>query len=355
MTRVGIIGARGVGAIHAAALKSMPGVEVAMIAGSTKASAAETARRLDVKRWTADAADLVTDRTIDAVHVCTPNDQHFDAVRQALAAGKHVLCEKPLALSPAQADLLAASARHHDGVTAVAYNYRYSALVPRLRQLVTDGRLGAIHTIRASYLQSWGLDRTHSWRSDPARGGCSRVLSDIGVHLLDLVEFVGGTRFEALHTTFTALGGLGPGSDDVAMATAQSTDGIGLSFLASQIAAGRSNSLSVAVDGRSGSAEWSMADSEVVTLTDASAVSGLRTDVHAPASVAGEFWRTEPSADRARRALFTDFYTAIATGNRPPRLPTFADGARHVRLVADASEALTTQFPGGNDDSALSA
>ncbi|TWD78978.1 putative dehydrogenase [Kribbella amoyensis] len=351
MIRVGIIGARGVGAIHAAVLAALPEVEVTTIAGTTPASAAAAARRLGVPRWTADLTELVS--KVDAVHVCSPNDQHFEAVRLALAAGKHVLCEKPLTLTPDQADVLAATALQHGGITAVAYNYRYSVLVPRLRRLVSDGRLGEVHTIRASYLQAWGLEGRQSWRSDPARTGRSRVLSDIGVHLLDLVEFVGDTHFEALNTTFTGLSRTDPRCDDVAMATARSGDGIGLSFVASQISAGHANSLTISVDGRSASAEWSLTDAEVVTVS--AAVPGLRTDVHAPASVAGEFWRAEPSPDSARRALFTDFYSAVATGTRPSRLPTFADGARHVRIVAAASEALTSRPQGGNDDSALSA
>jgi predicted dehydrogenase len=314
-------------------------------------SAAAAARRLGVKHWTDDLNELVT--KVDAVHVCSPNDQHFEAVRLALAAGKHVLCEKPLTSTPAQADVLATTALHHGGITAVAYNYRYSALGPRLRRLVTDGRLGEIHTMRASYLQAWGLERQQSWRSDPARSGRSRVLSDIGVHLLDLVEFVGSTHFGALDTRFTGLGRTGPGCDDVAMATARSVDGVGLSFVASQISAGHANSLTISIDGRTASAEWSLKDAEVLTV--AFAVPGLRSDIHAPASVAGEFWRAEPSPDSARLSLFTDFYTAVATGTRPSRLPTFADGARHVHVVAAASEALTSQSQGGNDDPALSA
>ncbi|TCC61919.1 Gfo/Idh/MocA family oxidoreductase [Kribbella pittospori] len=212
VTRVGIIGARGVGAIHAAVLQTLPGVEVTMIAGSGPATAAAAARRLGVRRWTADAVELVTDPEIDAVHVCTPNDQHFDVVRLSIAAGKHVLCEKPLTLVPAHADLLAAAAEQHEAITTVAYNYRYSPLVPRLQRLIADGRLGSLHTIRAGYLQNWALDRVHSWRSDPAQGGRSRVLNDIGVHLIDLVEFVSGTRLERLDTTFTALDGLAPGA-----------------------------------------------------------------------------------------------------------------------------------------------
>ncbi|TCC61920.1 hypothetical protein E0H73_14380 [Kribbella pittospori] len=129
--------------------------------------------------------------------------------------------------------------------------------------------------------------------------------------------------------------------------------------MASQIAAGSSNALSIAVDGHDGAAEWSLSDSEVVTVTDRSSASSLRTDSHAPASVAGEFWRSEPAPDSARRAMFTDFYSAVSTRTRPSRLPTFADGARHVHLVADASEALVpaslTQTQGDSHDPALSA
>src|SRR5436190_4533454 len=141
------------------------------------------------------ARDVVRDLAViraspaEVVHVCAANDLHAALVRAALDAGKHVVCEKPLALDVATAEDLAARAESSGRLAVLGYGYRFHPMTVELVARAASGEIGAIHDVRGSFLQDWLLLASdENWRVDPARGGPSRVLADIGAHWLDLAE-----------------------------------------------------------------------------------------------------------------------------------------------------------------------
>jgi len=189
--RVAVIGTGFAGGSHVEALRRVPGVEVVALAGSSEARARASADRLGVAEATGDYRVLLDGAVIDAVHNCTPNDLHHEITAAALAAGKHVLAEKPLAMDSAETADLVARAERAGTVTGVCFNYRHYPLVAEARAMLADGRAGPPHLIRGAYLQDWLLDRADwNWRLESARSGASRAIGDIGSHWMDLLQHV---------------------------------------------------------------------------------------------------------------------------------------------------------------------
>jgi predicted dehydrogenase len=148
----------------------------------------------------ADYQAILDNGAVDAIHITTPNALHFDMATRALAAGKHVICEKPLAMDSREtAQLVAVAAAHPHLVSAVNYNIRFYPLMHHARDMVAAGELGEIYHVRGAYVQDWLLYPTDwNWRLVPEAGGALRAIGDIGTHWMDLVGFVTGLRVEAL-------------------------------------------------------------------------------------------------------------------------------------------------------------
>ncbi|HZC70244.1 MAG TPA: Gfo/Idh/MocA family oxidoreductase [Jatrophihabitans sp.] len=336
--QVAVIGARGVGANHVAALREVAGVRVGMIVGSTPTTAERVARALDVPRWSADWNDAVETDRISAVHICTPNNLHYPIAAAALAAGKHVICEKPLTAEVEEAGHLVELARKYsDQLSVLGYKYRYAPLLQVLREYVGGGELGRVHEIRASYLQNWMLEpEQHGWRHDTRQGGAHRVLLDIGTHLLDLMETVLGQQLVTLQ------GQLFNASDeaigDGAHLLARFDEGACGVAAVSQVSAAHTHQISLAVDGSSGSARWSLADVESLSVTGAGDNARLRLDGNTKHATAGRHWRRTTDPDLLLFPLFAHAYAGL-TDHGPPAahqavpLPTFDDGLRHVELI----------------------
>lgn len=348
---VGIVGARGIGAAHVAALRSMADVEVRAVAGSTLGSAKQMAAALQVPRAVEGFADLLTDPDIDVVHVCTPNESHARIAGAAIDHGKHVVCEKPLAHGLDEGESLVARASTGTSVAVLAYNYRYLPLVGRLRQLVEDGVLGRVHAVRGTYLQNWMLPpRPDDWRADPARGGLSRVLADIGTHLMDLTEVVTGATITAAAADFTSLRStMLPGQDDQAGLLMRLSNGAGAALYVSQVAAAHRNRLSLAVDGDLGSAIWSFDGREHLRHIQAACPPAeMSAEVGIGDVGTGRCWMSESSGDAGRARLLAAAYAQMGATphgvSRPPvppindvPLPRFADGVRHLRVIESTS------------------
>src|SRR5665648_666900 len=195
--RSGIIGLGFIGEVHARAVRAAGGTLVA-VADASPVDVEESARQLGAAWGAASAEELVTSPDVDVVHICTPNHLHATFVRMALSAGKHVICEKPLATSRADAAELVELARAAGVVAAVPFIYRYYPTVREARARVASGASGPIHLIHGSYLQDWlSTAKDQNWRVDPTLGGASRTFGDIGVHWCDLVEFATGQRITA--------------------------------------------------------------------------------------------------------------------------------------------------------------
>ncbi|MGW2047741.1 Gfo/Idh/MocA family protein [Streptomyces sp. NPDC001858] len=349
-----VVGAGMIGAVHAAAIRAAGG-ELAGVVASTPERGARTAEEWRVPGRYPDLDAVLDDDSVSVVHVCTPNALHVRQAEAALAAGKHVVCEKPLATSAAEAERLTRLAEESGLVLAVPFVYRYHPLVREIRDRRLRGEFGAWQLLHGSYLQDWMLaEDAMSWRVDPAHGGPSRAFADIGSHWCDLVEWVAGVRFTEvtarLGTTvptrptgtgpsFTATTG-GPRAEvrteDVATVLLRTGDGVLASLTVSQMSAGRKNRLWFELDGAAASAVFDQENPETAWL---GAPDGARVLVRDPNHGSAEQRRLSrlPAGHAQGYAdCFTSFVAdtyAAVRGAVPEGLPTGADGVRSARIV----------------------
>jgi predicted dehydrogenase len=201
--KAGVIGIGFIGPAHMEAIRRQ-GFEVAAIAESTQEQADETAARLFVPKAYGDWKDLVNDPEIDIVHIASPNYLHYEQAKMALEVGKHVLCEKPLAMNTEESAELVRLAKEKGLVNAVNFNIRFYPLVQEACAKVQAGELGErLYTIHGSYLQDWLLlDTDWNWRLEPELGGDLRAVADIGSHWMDLVTFITGTTITEVFADF---------------------------------------------------------------------------------------------------------------------------------------------------------
>jgi predicted dehydrogenase len=277
--RVAVIGTGFAGGSHVEALRRVPGIEVVALAGSSGERARAAADRLQVPAATGDYRTLLDDAAIDAVHNCTPNDLHHEITAAALDAGKHVLAEKPLAMSSRETADLMARAERAGTVTGVCFNYRHYPLVAEARAMLADGRAGRPHLIRGAYLQDWLLDAADwNWRLQSERSGVSRAIGDIGSHWMDLLQHVTGRRIARVYArlgrlheqrlrpagpsqTFDRGGGtaaepVAVDTEDFATVLFELDDGCPGVFTVSQVTPGKRNGLTFDVDAGAVSLAW---------------------------------------------------------------------------------------------------
>jgi predicted dehydrogenase len=197
--RTAIVGTGFMGRVHLEAVRRTEGVEVAAIVGRTEDAAQRLGARFGVPLMKADYREVLRDRTIDAVHVCTPNAQHYSMTKDALETGKHVLCEKPITTAVREAEELVSLAAKQGLRNCVCHNLRYYPMVQQMRQLREAGELGEILVVQGTYSQDWLLyDTDWNWRADSKVSGPSRCMADIGSHWFDLAEHLTGLRVTSL-------------------------------------------------------------------------------------------------------------------------------------------------------------
>ena len=334
--RAGFLGGGFMAAVHSRAARTV-GATPEVLASSTPQRAARAAAELGVARAAADPAEVIAG--CDVLHVCTPNQQHAAQTLAALAAGRPVICEKPLATTVDDARAVTEAAASAGIVGAVPFVYRYHPNVRRARHLVRSGEVGRVLTVDAAYLQDWLLRPTDTnWRADTATGGPSRVFADIGSHLCDLLEFVTGARIRALsartRTVFAERAGAAVANEDVAAVLAELDDGALATLLVSQLAPGRKNGLVLEVHGSARSLRFdqerpeelwigALTDSRLV-LRDPDAAGDRGLSVLPPGHPMGY--------QDAFTAFVADAYAAIG-GATPEGVPTFADGLRAAVLT----------------------
>ena len=189
-----VVGTGFIGAVHLSALRKL-GVRIEGVLGSSPDRGAERARALGAPKAYASLDDVLADPKVQVIHVTSPNIAHFPQVMQILAAGRHVICEKPLAMTAAQSEQMVAAAKASGTVAAVCYNTRFFPLNQHAHGMVATGELGDVRLITGHFFQDWLAKETDwNWRLDPAEGGPLRSVSDIGTHWIDLTSFITGMK-----------------------------------------------------------------------------------------------------------------------------------------------------------------
>jgi predicted dehydrogenase len=327
--RAGIIGAGFIGGVHAHAVRAAGGI-VSRVAASSPDRAAAAARQLGAQSSAATAEELIDADDVDVVHICTPNSLHVPLADRALAAGKPVVCEKPLATSLAQARALAAHATDAGVVATVPFVYRFYPSVREARARVAAGGAGPLHLLHGDYLQDWQAGgKSAGWRGDPREGAAYRAFADIGVHWCDLVEFTSGQRI----TRLLARTGGGGTTTSVLFET---DAGAGGSMLVSQTALGRRNALRFSLDGERAAYGFDQEDPEMLLVGGPDGNLGVFRGSPATSAAAARYSVLPPGHPQGYQDCFnafvSDSYAAIA-GEPPDGLPTFADGLRAAALT----------------------
>lgn len=191
--KTGVIGAGFIGPVHIESLRRLGYVEVVALAGRDQLSAERKAAALGIPRAYGNYLDLIADPEVQVVHICSPNREHFPAARAALAAGKHVMCEKPLGMTSAESAELVALAQAAGVSHGVTFNMRFFPLLVQARTMIRRGDLGEIYLVHGGFWQDWLLfDTDYNWRVEGAAGGALRAVGDLGSHWIDLAQFLTG-------------------------------------------------------------------------------------------------------------------------------------------------------------------
>ena len=352
-----IAGTGFIGAVHARSAR-LAGARLVGVAASSPESAQAAAAELGADRAFASAEELVRAPDVDVVHICTPNHLHLPLAEAALAAGKHVICEKPLALDAGGARRLVDSAADSGLQAGVPFVYRYYPTVREARERVGSGQAGALRLLHGTYLQDWLLrPDDDNWRVDERLGGASRAFADIGSHWCDLAEFVSGhriTRVSARMLTAVPerIGAAGrkafspdrgegeahPVTTEDAVVVQFETDAGAIgAVVISQISAGRKNRLWIELDGAEETLAFDQEQPEELWCGRREAVTIVRRDPLTLSPAAARFaflpgGHPQGYAD-CFDAFVADFYGAVRTGSTVDGMPTFSDGLRAASIT----------------------
>jgi predicted dehydrogenase len=359
-----VIGSGFIGTVHIEGLRRI-GVQVRGLLGSSAERGAARAEKLGVARAYGSLEELLDDPAVDVVHVTSPNQLHHPQVKAILAAGRHVVCEKPLAMTSEESAELVALADASDRISAVNFNIRFYPVNQHLREVVAGGSLGDVRLITGHYFQDWLLyDTDWNWRLEPEVGGALRAVGDIGSHWLDLTSFVTGQRVASVMAdlaTFIPVRHQPAGpvetfsteraaetidreirTEDVATILLRYESGARGAVAVSQLSAGRKNSLQYEIDGSTGAAAWDSETpdhlwlghrdrpNEILLRNPALMGPAGRAAAQLPGGHVEGFGDTFP-------ALFRAVYADVLAGRKAERPPyaTFADGHEEM-LVGDA-------------------
>jgi predicted dehydrogenase len=360
--RTAILGTGFMGRVHLEAVQRVESVEAAAIFGRNADASARLAAGFSVPKATSDYRELFRDPAIDAVHICTPNAQHYSMAKEALAAGKHVLCEKPLTTTVAEAEELVALAARTKLRNGVCHNLRYYPQVQQMRALREAGELGEILVVQGTYSQDWLLyDTDWNWRVDAKAAGASRAMADIGSHFFDMAEHVTGLRVSSLcadlqtfHKTRKQPKGsvetfankmMRPedyvetpvGTEDFGAVVFRMGDRTRGAMTASQVSAGRKNGLSIEIYGTKCSVAWNQERPDELWVGHRD--SGNSIFIKDPSLLTGRArgYADLPGGhsegyDDTFKQVFRRFYASISAPDSI-EYPQFADGLRQMVIL----------------------
>lgn len=365
-----LVGTGFIGSVHLDALRRL-GIPITGIVGSSQARAEQKAAEWGVDRAYANYEEMLADEAVDVVHITSPNDHHFEQARAALIGGKHVICEKPLAMDSTETRELAALAESTGLIAAVNFNVRFYPQVHEMRERIAAGVVGAPFLVTGSYQQDWLLhDTDWNWRVESARGGELRVVGDIGSHWFDLASFVTGQRIVEVMadlTTFVPVRRRPVGevatfaaatgdtqeyrvtSEDAASILVRLSGGARGVVTVSQVSAGRKNAIAIEVNAAEASLSWKGERPEElwighrgkpneVSLRDPSQLSpGAQAVTGLPGGHSEGF-------ENAFKSLYASVYADVRAGRRSPdsRYATFDDGHHEAQVVEAVAESART-------------
>jgi predicted dehydrogenase len=358
--KVAIFGIGFMGRVHTEALRRLGNVEVVGVAGRTAAAARKFADAQSIERATGDYKELLADPELNAVHICTPNELHFPMAQAAMQAGKHVLCEKPLASTIAEANAMLALAKEKGLAHCTLYNVRAYPQVQNMRRMCEAGELGNVQVVQGTYSQDWLLyDTDWNWRIE---SGPSRTFADIGTHWCDLAEHITGKRISALCadlTTFLDTRKKPKGSvetftgktlqpseyDEVAIKTedfgamlfamGEKTRG---SLTVSQVSVGRKNRLFIDIFGTKASVAWNAECPDELWIGHRNSPNQIVVKDPSLLTNGASSWADLPGGhsegyDDTFKQIFRRFYKRVADEKTPVEYPTFEDGIRQMRVL----------------------
>jgi predicted dehydrogenase len=361
--KTAIFGTGFMGKVHTEGVRRLGNVEVAAIAASSDEKARRFADQLGVEQSTGDYRTLLADKTIEAVHVCTPNVLHFPMAKAALEAGKHVICEKPLATSVDEAQQLVKLAKAKNAANCTFHNLRYYPLVQQIRRMREAGELGEIYAVQGTYSQDWLLyDTDWNWRIDPSSNGKSRAFADIGTHWCDMIEHLSGLRITELcadlqtfHKTRKKPKGsvetfsgktLQPGdytevpidTEDFAAVLIRLGERTRGAFTVSQISAGRKNRFCVEIYGSKGSITWDQEKPDELWMGQRNEPNRMMIKDASLMAEAARSYADLPGGhsegyDDTFKQVFRRFYRSVEDRSAPVEYPQFADGLRQLQIL----------------------
>jgi predicted dehydrogenase len=366
-----VVGTGFIGAVHIDSIRRL-GVTIAGIVGSSAERTKNKAHEFGVRHAYASYAEMLTDPSVGVVHITSPNDEHPTQAEAALKAGKHVICEKPLALTSADTDRLRKIAADTGLVAAVNFNIRFYPQVQEMRSRIRHGEIGSPFLIVGSYLQDWLLyDTDWNWRVETKRGGDLRVVGDIGSHWFDLATFVSGqpiVEVAAELPTFLpvrkrpvgpietfANSGLGAttdvtiGSEDAALILLRFREGARGALIASQVSAGHKNGITIEINGARSSLSWKGERPDELWIGHRSKPnellmrdpSLLSPDAAAVAALPGGHGE---GFENSFKAMYRAVYADIATGkpSKDPAYATFDSGHEEALIIEAVAESART-------------
>ncbi len=344
--RAGIIGGGFMGRVHARSIRVAGGSLTGVVA-STPESTVRAAAALGARDSHHSAQSLIESPDVDVIHICTPNASHAEYTSASLAAGKHVVCEKPLATGVSEASALIEQLGSTNLVGTVPFVYRFHPMVREARARISSGSIGSVHLVHGSYLQDWLLRASdNNWRVNQNVGGPSRAFADIGSHWCDLAEFVIGERFvgvSARAATVNQHRGNGENqssvsTEDIMTLQFQTTSGAIGTVVISQVSAGRKNRLLLEVSASEGTLTFDQEQPEQLWLGGRDESRFLVRDPDTLSEQALPYSRLPAGHAQGYQDCFDHFVADTAAsirGDVIDGLPTFADGLR-ATIIADS-------------------
>lgn len=366
--KTAVIGTGFMGRVHSEAIRRLGTVDIAAVVARTAEEAVKFGQAFGIDRTTADYGEILKDPTIEAVHLCTPNAQHYPMSKAALEAGKAVLCEKPLSMSAKEAQDMLTLAESKKLPHCVNHNLRFYPVVQQIRRMIEAGDLGDILVVQGSYSQDWLLyDTDYNWRVERPANGPLRVVGDIGSHWMDLAQHLTGQKITALCADLSILHKtrkkpkksiqtfagktLQPedyetvpiDTEDFGAVLVHFGDRARGAYTVSQVNAGCKNRFQMEIFGTKCGVIWNQERPDELWVGQRNSPNQLILKDPSLLYPAAAAYADLPGGhsegyDDTHKQIFRRFYNKIADPSAPVEYPTFADGLHGMRLLEKVSE-----------------